>query len=234
MGERGQAAIEAALVMPVMVLGVLGILQLALLQQARLFTEYAAYGAARAGSVWNGSGERMHDAALFSLLPVLGRTDTVETLGRTWLQAQRDDARFHALLSGPVPVPDVFREAGLLGMVRVDALSPSGAGFAEEQEFDDLSADPRASLLTVRVRFLCELKIPIANALLFATWFAANAGLGVVHREGLPSASTQDLGVLRALASGEVKRFFIPLSATRSQRMQSSFHRKWAMHAEGR
>ena len=46
-----------------------------MIQHAKLMTEYAAYQAARAGIVWNGNNERMHDAAIIALLPTMGRTD---------------------------------------------------------------------------------------------------------------------------------------------------------------
>src|SRR5688500_4861563 len=85
--QSGQAAVESALVLPLMVFMVLGILQLTLIQQAKLMTEYAAYQAARAGSVWNGSAERMHDAALVALLPTIHRTDDLAQVGLAWGKA---------------------------------------------------------------------------------------------------------------------------------------------------
>src|SRR5438105_930062 len=95
--KRGQAAVESALVMPLMVFFVLGIVQLAMLQQAKLMTEYAAFQAARAGVVWNGNNERMHDAAIVALLPTLGRTDSFSDVAQTWTKAQLYDAALSAL-----------------------------------------------------------------------------------------------------------------------------------------
>ena len=46
--ESGQVAVEAALIMPLMVFMALGIIQLTMIQHAKLMTEYAAYQAARA------------------------------------------------------------------------------------------------------------------------------------------------------------------------------------------
>ena len=67
--ERGQALVEAAIVMPLMTFLILGILQLTMMQHARVMTEYAAFNAARAGIVWNADRIIMENAAIISLLP---------------------------------------------------------------------------------------------------------------------------------------------------------------------
>src|SRR5918998_1727054 len=82
--ESGQVAVEAALIMPLMVFMALGLIQLTMIQHAKLMTEYAAYQAARAGIVWNGNNERMHDAAIIALLPTIGDTSDVGKLALTF------------------------------------------------------------------------------------------------------------------------------------------------------
>ena len=67
--DRGQALVEAAIVMPLMTFLILGILQLTMMQHARVMTEYAAFNAARAGIVWNADSAIMESAAIISLLP---------------------------------------------------------------------------------------------------------------------------------------------------------------------
>jgi len=305
--ESGQAAVETALTMPLVVFFALGTLQLAAMQQARLLTEYAAFQAARAGIVWNGSGERMHDAALWALLPTLGRTDGSDALGRTWAQATRLDAAIQRALPPPDGIPEAFRRAGLLGMVRVDTLSPTdsprlrrlwnvpGGAAWEELDFDGPDTLPespaldahtprfldlrrpeegqalyrRSTLLTVRLRYLYELRVPFANWILFTAWYASNAGRtlsgaidrprlrggtatsggqaldalshagrGLTAEHGLPPLTPEEMNVLWRLSKGEValgpggpaRRFFLPLTATSTLRMQSAFHRKWLMH----
>lgn len=68
-GESGQALVESALVMPLMIFFILGIVQLGMLQHAKIMTEYAAFNAARAGIVWNADPFVMQNAAIISLLP---------------------------------------------------------------------------------------------------------------------------------------------------------------------
>lgn len=67
--KKGQALIESAIIIPLMTFVILGVLQLAMVQHARLMTEYAAFNAARAGIVWNADRFVMENAAILSLLP---------------------------------------------------------------------------------------------------------------------------------------------------------------------
>ncbi|HEY3356970.1 MAG TPA: TadE family protein [Polyangia bacterium] len=67
--ERGQALVEAAIVMPLMVFIILGVIQLVMMQHARIMTEYAAFNACRAGIVWNADPGVMQSAAIISLMP---------------------------------------------------------------------------------------------------------------------------------------------------------------------
>jgi hypothetical protein len=67
--ESGQAVVESALVIPLMTFLILGMIQLVMVQHARIMTEYAAFNAARAGIVWNADRVIMESAAIISLLP---------------------------------------------------------------------------------------------------------------------------------------------------------------------
>ena len=53
MGEKGQAIVEFTLVFPVQLLFTLGIMQYALIYNAKIVTEYAAFAAARAAAVYD-------------------------------------------------------------------------------------------------------------------------------------------------------------------------------------
>ena len=67
--QGGQAMVESAIVVPMMTFLILGIIQLVMMQHARIMTEYAAFNAARAGVVWNADKIIMENAAIISLLP---------------------------------------------------------------------------------------------------------------------------------------------------------------------
>ncbi|WP_233262199.1 TadE/TadG family type IV pilus assembly protein [Vitiosangium sp. GDMCC 1.1324] len=251
--ESGQAAVESALVLPLMVSLGLGLLQLTQMQHAKLMTEYAAYCAARAGIVWNGNNERMQDAARVALLPTLGRTDDLTNLARTWTRARRQDEALQ-LLAWPTKdsvVPASVNGANLFGQVRVDTVNPSwyspvrsvwklrSAMSWEELDFDGPDAYPqvpaletklakffnlplpdddeevyrKATVLSVRVRYWYELRVPFANWFIFTSWWAANAGMalgGALDRPTLDSKArithrkggTRDVGLapVRGLA----------------------------------
>ncbi|WNG18410.1 TadE/TadG family type IV pilus assembly protein [Cystobacter fuscus] len=323
--ESGQAAVESALVLPLMVFLGLGLIQLTMMQQAKLMTEYAAYCAARTGIVWNGNNERMHDAAIMALLPTMGRTDTLYHLGKTWALAQLYDEALQ-LLAWPnkkqsddpkagstqtSSVPASVNGSNLFGQVRVDTVNPSwyspiksvwklrsGAGW-KELDFDGPDTYPqvpsleskfakffnlalpdndeevyrKATVLSIRVRYWYELRVPFANWIIFTSWWAANAGVtlggaiykpttdssaritskkggmsevgavpvkGLDHQRGYNSLYQPEMTVLWMLATGSIpllskyvgKRYFIPLTATYSMRMQSNFYYKWLMHLE--
>jgi len=130
----------------------------------------------------------------------------------------------------------------------------------------------RAGILSIRVRYWYELRVPLANWFLFVCWCAANARValhgavdrptlrsssnalnrtadlegieqlasGIDNQKGYPTADRSEMSLLWALSTGRAsfgldnrRRFFIPLSATYSMRMQSSFYRKWLMHHRG-
>lgn len=229
--ESGQAAVESALVLPLMVFLALGLIQLTLMQQAKLMTEYAAYCAARSGIVWNGNNERMHDAAIIALLPTMGRTDDLPKLAKTWALAQLYDEALQ-LLAWPDKdsiVPASVNGSNLFGQVRVDTVSPAwyspvqsvwklrSAINWKEMDFDGPDAYPqvpaleskiakffnlplpdndeevfrKATVLSVRVRYWYELRVPFANWILFTSWWAANAGVSLGGAIYKPTLNTK-------------------------------------------
>lgn len=128
--QRGQVAVEAAIVLPVFVFLLLGLLQLALMHQARVMTKYAAYKATRVGSLRGAQKEMMERAALAVLLPVAGRdsqrgalypTDTPGNLRNAWSQMQSN------------------QQEGGLKVAEVTICNPLRDSLpnADQQDFDD-------------------------------------------------------------------------------------------------
>lgn len=300
------------MIMPLTVFMTLGIIQLTMMQHAKLMTEYAAYQAARAGIVWNGNNERMHDAAIVALLPTFGATNDLPNLAKTFALHAAYDAGMRSINFGGGVVPRTVNGSNLLGMVRVDTISPAyfdpidtlwklRPGYNwQELDFDGADSFPevptlenhirkffnlpepddtelvfrKSTRLTIRLRYWYQLRVPFANWIIFYSWFASNAGValkgaidrpvfmlgggranimsdgninrlqamsargGIAHERGYNTLYPLELEVLWRLANGSIpllssvvgKRYFIPLSATYSMRMQSNFHRKWIMH----
>jgi hypothetical protein len=223
-GEGGQAVVEAAFALPLTVVLILCTIQIAQLQQARLLVEYAAFNAARAGIVQNGNDGSdgttgpMHDAAALSLLSGQGPTDGLGSLARTWAGFRAREA--------------VLRATGL-PLVQVFVLNPRRADFhrlgqhlgGEEIDFDDVRPQAvDASLLSIQVRYLVELRVPLANKLIHSAWLASRARRGKQALDEGPGVL--DLAPL-ALA-GERGRYFLPVQAFHTLRMQSNAFLRWA------
>jgi len=276
--RRGQVAVEAALILPLLIFVGLGIIQLTAMQHAKIMTEYAAFSAARAGIVWNGSNQRMRDAALFALLPTAGRTDDLPHLAASAARQRVTDLAIRKL-PWDGTAPEEIHGSPLRGLVRVDTLNPTEASFQsvqralrarqplEEIDFDrtEQEAIRDAGVLTIRLRYWYELRIPFANWLVFVCWYAAHSAValgGSIDRPelaahpgqsiagqslsapavstpfGYPVADADEMRTLWRLATGRLAaaslvgpRFYIPLDAVYSMRMQSNFYRKWLMHA---
>ncbi len=190
--ESGQAAVEAALIVPMVVFLLLGIIQVTMMQQARLLTEYAAYRAVRAGIVNSGSCKLMHDSALIALLPTLGpvnglpgRTDTIKAA-----ENLRDEYVGRPAWLSPPWAPLQSKYFWFVPVLRVKVLNPKGSeleglfktygvysasarkSHPQEIDFDDVR-DRRviaANLLTVQVTYFYEMRIPFANQFIHG-WF---------------------------------------------------------------
>jgi hypothetical protein len=209
--EEGQAMVEAALVLPAIVFLILASLQLTQLQQARVLADYAAFAAARAGIVMNGDPARMLSAATLAVLPATGPTDSVAAMARTLVRFKAEDA--------------VLRRFGL-DQVRVLVRNPASSDFAawgphlrgEEIDFDDVRPGAaEATLLSLQVWFLCELRVPFANKLLQNIWMAARR-----------AAAPGDVPAAPLLAAARAGRYYLPVQAFYTMRMQSNPYLKWA------
>lgn len=197
--DSGQALVESAIVMPLMVFIILGVVQMTMIQHARIMTEYAAFNAARAGIVWNGDPWVMENAAIISLMPTYGAM--VDEMGladpgrmaaaiaeRALLfQVNRRLTGFASILAGPVSgvIRRVFGGDGPQ-VVEVTVLNPTRRDFtgdAQELDFDDIGTDGRAQALreanrlTIQVRYLYVMRVPFANWVIHHAWMSQRAGI---------------------------------------------------------
>lgn len=227
--------VEAAIVLPAMIFLILVTIQLTMVQHARIMTEYAAFCAARAGIVFNADPNAMQQAAEIALSPTVGRTDTLAWMTRTNLEVQT--------------IERVARAPFRLPMVRIEVLSPRAGDFAtwgthlgqKELDFDDLrTGASRATLLSINLRYYYQMRIPFANQILLNIFFAqrlntlqlwqgydmtkpelangVNADVATMARAA--GSGIEDAGGI--IAAAMLRRFYFPVSATYTMRMQSN------------
>ncbi|MFA6035162.1 MAG: TadE family protein [Myxococcota bacterium] len=200
--RRGQALVETAIILPLAVFMILGIVQLTLMQQARLMTENAAFSAARAGIVFSGDRLRMNQAAFVSVLPAMGIIDpkapaaTLQKLAPLMLLQAAGTAfdqvlrKFDNLLQQFLGISTGMPN---LSIVSVTIVNPTPQKFRDfvnshpkykdrdEVDFDD-TADAiddeslrEINRLTVRARFLYPMRIPFANWIIHTAFMAGMA-----------------------------------------------------------
>lgn len=175
--QSGQAMVETAIVLPMFVFVILGIIQLTLMQQARLMLEYAAFSAARTGAVWNGDPEKMEKAAVIALLPTM-RTYAEGIPGiSTLLQNLHTPGGFWVAARGAPTINQVAGNILKVKPVSVTVLNPTQKMFGSKQELEFDSGAARNSQLIIRVNYFFKLDIPFANWIIWESWFAALAGL---------------------------------------------------------
>ncbi|MFY0563114.1 TadE family protein [Archangium lansingense] len=168
--ESGQAAVEAALTLPLVIFLVLGTLQLFMMLQGRIIAEYAAFQAVRAGSRNHGDCVPMVHAALAGLLPSVtpylggrGGGSAAEKLASAW--ADRIGS------SPQNPDPKYVRGRGRDGkhdgpifwLVR-ETPRASDVDSPEDRDFDLPQGDgSQAMRLEVRLIYWYRLRIPFAD-----------------------------------------------------------------------
>ena len=255
-GEQGQALVEAAFILPAMIFLLLITIQITQLQQARIMVEYAAFNAARTGIVKNGDNGPsngfdgpMYDAAVYSILPTFGRTDDWTHIAQTLVRFKAENA--------------ILKPLGL-SQVRVYVLSPLKSDFSlygqhlngQEIDFDDARpAAADATLLSLQVRYLYEMKVPFANKLIQTIWLASKAGvlrawegsdwtapkLGsqtgpdavqisrlLAAGRVVPDGTPEGIRLAGLVAAGALNRYYLPVEAWYTMRFQSNPYLKWA------
>lgn len=230
--ESGQAGVESALVLPITLFMILGTLQLFLMTQARVMTEYAAYRATRAGSVNHGSCTAMNHAALAALLPTFRRTDTAGALGDAFeaVKQNRYGAGYTLSNGSSIenePVVWIFRESPTAGQI-------SGA---ENDDFDFIAETADPMQLQITMVYWYPMRIPFADWVLFRmamaemgidSYEANNPLMPTQNDAGWDGSSgpkaylTQVDQVYQRMQSNlSAKRYVFPIRANHTMRMMT-------------
>lgn len=169
--QRGQIAVETAIVMPLFVFIILGLLQLGLMHQAHLMAKYASYKAVRAGSLNRGDKAVMRRAALAVLLPLTtgtGRDPLVKNVNGSnkYLSAYNDVVKSRAGKDNNVDI------------AKITICNPTSKDVSPSVDFDDPNEIGQENnqpswgkfmrtRLAVQVTFNYRLVIPFANMVLW-------------------------------------------------------------------
>jgi len=244
--ESGQVIVEQALIMPMMVFLILGIVQLTMLQHARIITDYAAFNAARAGAVYDGNITEMERAAYISVIPTMGRSDDFSHWGTLALKATLEQG-----------VGDLLKNLKLPGLkdaqiVSVEILSPKPSVFGKhfahhldnkQIDFDDIRKDAAAAnLLSIHVRYMYRMRIPFANWMIQTMWFAGrmpimlkamhgvnfvnpNNALGESNNIALAAAASNFKEMALVVAARQAHLYYFPINTYYTMRMQSNLYK---------
>jgi hypothetical protein len=243
-GDAGQAAAEAALTLPLMVFVVLGTLQLFLMLQARILTQYAAFRATRAGSMNYGDCTRMTHAALASLMPAITSFTGNPGIGsagaklaaafatRSTDQYSAIEDRWH-VANGAGPPGDI------VWIARTNPTVAQVAAYGDQfRDFDQPTNDIDAQRLETRVVFWYPMKVPFANWVIsrmalaqygLMAFSAANPLMPVFEADWQASGWAPDAPIASALltrvGAGE---YVFPISANYTMRMMTPVKKsKW-------
>ena len=168
--DSGQAAVEAALTLPLTVFLFLGMLQMFLLAQGRVLTQVGAYRATRVGSTNHGHCGRMVQAALLSVLPSIdsflggaaGRP--ADKLANAFAK-RRLNLYDETFSDGGAP----SRYTGsIVWLVRERPTIAEVAAY----DPDDVDQPVAPTRLETRLIFWFPLKVPFANWVVSRAWLA--------------------------------------------------------------
>lgn len=238
--ESGQAAVETAIVMPLFVFTLLGMLQLGLLHQARLLTKYAAYKAVRAGSINRGKVTTMENAAIAVMLPMLSKS-TPRWSGDAKVQPQHTVYNVGTATKYKDAFAAVSKSNQAFGRKKVEVTicaPTTSAGM--NKDFDDHRVNKgdwksfEATKLAVQVTTYLPLYIPFANAFI---WWAARGEEGparALAMKNLRMKTREEQSKAREAPNGKWTlreltqeanngNYIMPVRASYSMRMHSNF-----------
>ncbi len=227
--QSGQAAVESAIVLPLFVFLILGILQLGLMHQARLMTKYAAYKAVRAGSIHNASVSQMERAALAVLLPLVSKGQS----GGEYIKSVTSASEFRTKWLWPNVMANQMLDAPLkhAQVTICGPLRNEFPGSSQEVDFDDPAnaanqdwQQGQRTKLRVQVTFNYRMPIPFANWVIHA----ASRNREITPLLRMTSKTDRFRRPERHDIYNSIAKtrslYILPIRATYTMRMQSNFY----------
>lgn len=223
---------ESAIVLPLFVFLVLGILQLGLMHQARLVTKYAAYKAVRAGALNNAKKDVMARAALAVLLPLISK----DAGGGEYIKTVNSAADFQGKWGWPGVVGNAMLDTGI-PYVEVTTCGPSRkeiTGSTQEVDFDDPQVaaseswkESHRTKLRIQLTFNYRMPIPFANWVIHAIAFRRDIPL-VLRMSDSKMKTPPNYGPSNALymTAAENGTYVLPIRAAYTMRMHSNVYAK--------
>ncbi len=181
----GQAAVETALTFPMLLFAMLGILQLTLSQHARILSEYAAFKAARAGSIYRADCGRMKNAALTALAPSMSYTMVSQSADAVYAGAQVAPGVNMVRLYLETQSKIKFnRSSRMTPLVWVDYKLENFAN----RDFDlQLTGGEDVERIRVKLAYFFQYRIPFANWIMVRYWLATNRAFNWGQSDGSDS-----------------------------------------------
>lgn len=230
--ERGQVAVESAIILPMFVFLMLGLLQYGLMQQARVMAKYAAYRAVRSGAMFNANVQRMRKAGMAAVLPVIADNMSNAPKGAEYYK-KIAGASDYVMKWWMHPV-NMMWDAGGLRYVDVTICGPlkgdvNDIAVDNEVDFDDFEnatgSDPAAfarTKLRIQLTFNYRMPIPFANWIIEKFWMGQAIGPYLHLGKQDFARQMKHLGLWQynlAAASGV---YVIPIRTSYTMRMQSN------------
>ena len=230
---RGQAAVETALTLPLVLFMLLGTLQLFTLLQGRILAQYAVGRATRMGSLNHGKCDPMVKSAIAILMPAIDPSFATEAPGSTGAEYARE-TKLRSAKNSYQATKDAGRDGPVVWLDRVRPLVGT-INPAFEEDVWNLPEGPDRTL-EVRMTFWFPLKIPFANwafaRLAMAHWgveeypnvspyMVAARDAKWTRGAGVVAPATRITNKMKARFYSSPPQYVFPIQATYAMRMMS-------------
>lgn len=251
--QSGQALVETAIVMPLNLFIILGVIQFGLISQARYVAKYAAYRAVRVGAMNHADPKKMTAAAEAALLPVIAMPmptglDVIgPTTGLTEVGTKAAALLARNLL--PSAISPKMVEVTVCGPLKNDVNTITerhlngSVGSDKEVDFDDprvnyddmsniISASDEGTALGDKLRrfeankLRVQVKFNYRMPIPFANWAISKMYLGMMTPDVLRfgKGSPFSLPLSQLKRANKMGIYIAPIFESYAMRMQSNFY----------